>query len=98
MEYLNTTVKLSGLGQAIESTQLQKHDNIYLYQREDNTYEVFTARVAQAGMVFNVEYPEREVYPNNEDFGKSAWCYTNKDQAIRKFNQLVEKRQQTQCS
>ena len=38
-------------------------------------FEVVIIKVAKARFVFDRQYPEREVYPANEDWGSLAWSY-----------------------
>lgn len=91
MTLLETTLKLSGLGQGhVEAKQIKRVNNICLYQRTDDIYEVFIPKILPAGDVFGKSYPERESYPSNEDFGRTAWCYKNIEQAEKKFNKLIE--------
>lgn len=63
--------------------QLEEGDNYYLYGvwnlkddaiGEPSYYEIFKKKIAKAVTLKGVEYPEREVYPNDNDFGKWAWC------------------------
>lgn len=62
--------------------QLEEGDNYYLYGvwnlkdeavGEPSYFEIFTKKVAKAATLKGVEYPEREVYPNDNDFGTAAW-------------------------
>lgn len=90
MVTLDTTLKLTGLGQGnIQAKQIKRTNNICLYQRTDDIYEVFIPKVLPAGDVFGKHYPERESYPSNEDFGRTAWCYKNLEMAEKKFNKLI---------
>jgi hypothetical protein len=61
-------------------------------------YEVFVISVGKAyslvqkhgnkkGEIYN--YPAAEKFPGNEDFGKSAWAFTNKNLAMEKFKELA---------
>lgn len=88
---LQNELTVSGVGSpAPTATKLKEKENIYLYQRSDsNVFEVFIAKTAKQGEVFGKEYPERELYPCNEDFGKTAWCYNSLEKAIKKFNSLT---------
>lgn len=51
-------------------------------------YEVFTIKVRKEGMRFGKIWPEQEVFPGNEDFGKCAWTFRNLESAIKKFEAL----------
>ena len=60
------------------------HDGLNL------AFEVFKIRTYAAGERFGKQYPEREVFPPSEAFGKWAgWCNTE-EKALR-FFQLLEK-------
>lgn len=64
--------------------QLGEGENHYLYgvynlkceqEGEPSYYEVFRKKVRKANVMPNgVEYPDREVYPGDRDFGNWAWC------------------------
>lgn len=64
--------------------QLEEGENHYLYgvwnlkdspEGEPSYYEVFRKKFCKANVMPNgVEYPDREVYPNDNDFGSTAWC------------------------
>ena len=45
-------------------------------------------KVSKAAEVFGKEYPEREVYPSNEDFGHTAWYYMDKERAYAMYNRI----------
>ncbi len=61
-------------------------------------YEVFKISVGKAyslvqkhgkvkGKVYS--YPAAEKFCGNEDFGKTAWAYTTKDAAMKRFTELT---------
>jgi hypothetical protein len=58
------------------------------YDQKIISYEVFSIKIAKAGEVFGKFYPDREVFPGNEDFGYWAWAYISLDKALDKFNEL----------
>jgi hypothetical protein len=68
---------------------------IYEKRSESNIYyEVIAVRVQKAmqakypnGTV--VDYPEREVYPRDEEFGTYGWSYGSLDESYKKFALLV---------
>lgn len=60
--------------------QLSDIDNLII------GYEVFRIKVDQPKLVFGVQLNEREVFPSNEDFGKWAWSFSNKERAEKKFD------------
>ena len=59
-----------------------------MYKRWDNIYEVFRIKVSKEKTMFGKTYPKREVYPGNEDFGKTAWCFNNEENAKRRYDSL----------
>jgi hypothetical protein len=65
-----------------------RNDKKALYLRSDNIYEVFRIKIAEEGEAFGKQYPKREVYPGNEDFGRVAWTYRDQKLAMRKYNQI----------
>jgi hypothetical protein len=47
-------------------------------------FEVFTIKVMLERNVFGKIYPEKEVFPSDEDFGQTAWtCRTLEDAMVR---------------
>lgn len=91
MQKLQDQIELKGLNQKVTSTLIQRHQNLCLYKRSDNIWEVFYPNHNKEGLLFGKHYPERESYPSNEDFGKTAWCYTSEEKAWLKFEQLKSK-------
>ena len=51
-------------------------------------FEVFLIRVRPARKIKETEVPEHEVFPANEDFGKTAWCCWDLDAATKRFNNI----------
>lgn len=60
-------------------------------------YEVFEIKVCKPyslvqkhgkkkGEVYH--YPAAEKFPGNEDFGKSAWAFSKKESAMKKFEEI----------
>lgn len=90
MNPLQETVDLKGLGQKVSSTKILRNNNLCLYKRSDDIYEVFFVNKNKEGILFGKHYPERESYPNNEDFGRTAWCYTSEEKARGKFYDLEQ--------
>lgn len=96
--------EFDGVGQmsGYKFTQLQKSENAFLYslvEPEHKTihFEVFKrvvspeADVEIGGRI--IHYTEREVYPNINQFGVTAWCFTNIDKAKEKFTELSNQNQ-----
>ena len=83
-------------------TQLLREGRLCIYERmvvEDlKYYEVFIVQVKPERSLFGKDYSACEVFPRNEDFGKTAWCCQNFEQALYRFNGLMEKEaKKTRC-
>ena len=72
------------------SEQVKRTKNCALYKTGRGDFEVFKIKVSPAQEIYGKEYPERETYPSNEDFGKTAWYYTKEENALAKYEWLVE--------
>lgn len=66
--------------------KIKRDGKICLYERSDGNYEVFLVKVQPQTSMFGKVYSERETYPSNEDFGNSAWCFSNKESALECYN------------
>jgi len=51
-------------------------------------YEVFRARVRPTETIHGKQYPKREVYPKDEDFGVTAWAIRDMGKAVKKLMEL----------
>lgn len=51
-------------------------------------YEVFVVQVKPDRNLFGHFYPGSEVFPSNENFGKTAWTYRTLQEAMEKLNEL----------
>lgn len=75
----------------------------YIYQQDYNSginykendepldlkfYEVFRAKIRPAETIGGKPCPEREVYPSDEDFGKTAWAYRTFGEALNKLMKM----------
>ena len=78
MKKLEKVIHIKGLGMPMKATLLKRTKHKAIYVRDDKVYEVFRIKVSPPTTMFGKDYPEREVYPGNEDFGSSAWCFNNK--------------------
>jgi hypothetical protein len=47
------------------------------YKSDDGVMEIFKIEILPEQNIYGRDYPEREKYPRDEDFGKSAWCYSS---------------------
>lgn len=63
--------------------QIEEGGNYYLYgvwNLKDNSdgdpsyYEIFRKTCAKSETINGKQYPERETYPKNNNFGSWAWC------------------------
>ena len=88
MDKLPEEIKLRGVDENITARLIKRTDKKAIYKRSDNVWEVFKIKTQKGGFAFGVEFKEGEIYPNNEDFGKIAWCYTNEKEAFEKYNKL----------
>ena len=88
-EKLPEVVEISGTGiPGLTAKCVKRTDKKALYYRNDNVYEVFRVIIAEATEIFGRKYPRKENYPSNEDFGKTAWTYTEEKNAIRRYNEI----------
>lgn len=86
MVRLDNTVPIKGVGREVTSSFVKRNGDLCLYQRSDGPYEVFYVKQLKAENLFGRDYPDREAYPSNEDFGSIAWCFTDFDKAMERFN------------
>lgn len=73
-------------GMSAKLVARNKHKAIYY--RWDDVWEVFRIKKSKVSIVFGKEYPAREVYPGNEDFGSTAWCFKDEKLAWKRYNAL----------
>jgi hypothetical protein len=84
-------------------TQVLLSGDCYIYKQDYNSaiehnepgitpeiiyYEVFRAKVRPNETIYGKHYPAREVFPRDEDFGKTAWSMRELDRAIDKLMKL----------
>lgn len=69
-------------------TQIARTEKKIIYKSDGDFYEVFKIIVRPKETIFGKKYTEREVYPKNEDFGKTAWCYSVYKNALRRYEEL----------
>lgn len=67
---------------------IARTDKKAIYYRWDDYYEVFRIKIDEAQEIFGRAYPRREVYPSNEDFGMTAWCFKSKRLAMKRYKVL----------
>ena len=54
-------------------------------------WEVFLIKTRPAEDIIGKSYPEREVFPSNESFGKTAWTFIKLENAEKAFVSLEAK-------
>jgi hypothetical protein len=84
-------------------TQVLRTGKVFIYRQgvaeNLNYFEVFTIKIKLQKLFKGKLIPEREVFPCDEDFGKTAWSYRTSEKAEGKFKNLVEKqRQKNTCN
>jgi len=91
MKLLPTTLKKNGF----IYTQIKRDGNACLYAQQvaENLqyFEVFIPKVKAENVYKGKTFPEREVFPYDEDFGKSAWSCRTLEDALIRFNLLLSK-------
>jgi len=79
-------------------TQVHRHGNVCIYEQEVaenlNYYEVFIVRSKPLREFKGKSVPAMEIIPRNEDFGKTAWSFRTLAEALVRFNQLVNEKQE----
>lgn len=72
---------------------VKRTDNVCFYERWDNVYEVFRPNIQTKGSkIFDTYFDDdTETYPGNEDFGKTAFCFSQKKYADECYNKLTKK-------
>jgi hypothetical protein len=93
MKALDNIVFPKGTGIIDLSAKLIKREGrVCMYERWDNVWEVFVVQTRKAYTIKGKTYPTHEEYPGNEDFGDTAWCFTNLENAENRYKSLVESR------
>jgi hypothetical protein len=68
---------------ALYSVRLNEHSPIC-------GYEVLIITIDKAEKAFGKDYPGREHYPSNEEFGALGWAWDKLESAGKHFNELVK--------
>lgn len=90
MKKLDKTVTVRGVGvPGLTATLVKRTENICMYLRSDGYFETFIVRIEPEGEIFGRPLPEREVYPNNEDFGRTAYCTKSIEKAEKTYLRLT---------
>lgn len=75
----------------IELHQLVRGKKSCIYQQKSKEYyEVFIIRIKKSRILFDKFLPDKEWFPNDESFGKFAWCYSDFKKAWLKFKKLED--------
>lgn len=78
--------------------QISRNGNVALYKKTDSETERSWWEVIRIGETkhkvvniggIDVEFKPKEVYPSDEGFGSSGWCYDNYPTAEVKYNAEV---------
>ena len=92
MKQLSDEIKITGIGMSVKAKLVKRTKKKAIYERSDDVWEVFLIKQQKEGEAtfegVKVHYEEKELYPNNEDFGKIAWCFTNYNRAIKRYEAL----------
>lgn len=74
MKKLENYIPVNNIGIAgLFATLIERIGDIAIYLRDDDIYETGIVKVALAEKIFGKEYPKRELYFSNEDFGSTAY-------------------------
>lgn len=91
MQHVKTVFRSRGF----TYTQLKREGLAALYEQcspgGTPAYEVVHLLVSPAQDILGKPYPEREVYPNDEQWGKRGWTYSRLDKAEAAFARLVSR-------
>jgi hypothetical protein len=80
---------LNGVGiPGMTATLIKRTEKKAMYRRWDDVWEVFRIKVVKEKTIFGKTYPKREVYPGNEDFGSTAWCFKDEILARQRYDVL----------
>lgn len=73
--------------------QLKRTDKVALYQvlHIPRAFEVFRVKICKPYMMNGVQFPSKEMYPSDEDFGKTAWSHSTLEAAEKKYEELLKK-------
>jgi len=91
-EVLPDVVRPKGTGiYNLTATLIQRDGKLCMYERSDEIWEVFLVQTIGESEFRGTHYPPHELYPGNEDFGRTAWCFSKKEGADHKYTQLTRK-------
>ncbi len=88
---LGEDVRPRGIGLDIYARLVERNEFKAIYLRDDGVYEWFYRKQAAPAKIYGKDYPAREIYPSNEDFGSIAWNTHIKEHAMKGYHALKEK-------
>jgi hypothetical protein len=92
-EVLSNVVHPKGTGILnLTSTLVKRDGKLCMYERSDEIWEVFLVQTMGESEFRGTHYPPHELYPGNEDFGRTAWCFSTRERADHKYDRLTHKR------
>jgi hypothetical protein len=89
-------LKITYLCNGLLLNQIKRSTGAALYsvRTDENSpiigYETIKITIAKPRTIFGKTYPEREHYPNNEEFGALGWAWNNLESAEKHYNELVQ--------
>lgn len=92
MKRLDKVVPIDGTKiKGMTAALVKRQGNVCMYKRWDSVWEVFTPNIVPKGKtVFKKYYDEdTESYPNNENFGSTAFCFPNQKLADECYYNMV---------
>lgn len=73
-------------------SMVNRSDIAAIFQQSDAgkviAFEVIKVRISKACHTFGKDYPEREIYPGDNEWGLYGWTYKTLADAQARFNQL----------
>lgn len=94
MKRLDKEVACNGVGiPNMSATLVKRTDNICMYERWGSVWEVFRPNIIKKDTkLFGRVYDDdTEMYPVNEDFGKNAFCFSQKKYAEECYTKMAHK-------
>jgi len=92
MEKLSEIIKKNGFQYHLVERTKDKAIYSQLTGNKIESYEVFKIKVQEESKVIIAcierHFKHKEVFPGNEDFGKTAWCYRSKKFAMEHYKVL----------
>jgi len=90
MKEINTVLKKDGF----DLKQIARQRNWAVYEQSKagkvTSYELIQIKISKATEIYGRSYPDREVYPSNEDWGLLGFTISDKDEALKRLAALVK--------